>query len=65
MVLGIIEKSDLPLPTVPVLGKAGSAALLAYLYARSSGSATAHAFALGMASVAAYQLAKEGQISGF
>lgn len=65
IVLGLLEKADLGLPTIPVLGKKGTLALGLWFIARQTGSPLARDLAMGMAAVSAYELGKEGSISGY
>ncbi len=64
LALGLLEKADLGLPTIPLLGKTGTLALGLYVYSRMSKSRLARDLASGAAAVAAYQLARDGGISG-
>jgi len=65
-VLGFIEKQFPTLPTVPLLGRAGTIALGAHFLSkqgrRSSG--IFRDVALAGAAIAGYQLGKEGKVSG-
>lgn len=62
-VVGYIEKSGIAIPTVPMLGRAGSLALAAYfLGGKSPG--VMQDVAIGAAVIAGYELAKDGKISG-
>jgi hypothetical protein len=64
-VLGLIDKSQtINLPTIPFLGKAGTAALAAWGVGKYMHSQWADQAATGMACIAAYELAKEGHIDG-
>lgn len=65
-VLGFIEKQFPTLPTVPLLGRAGTIALGAYFLGKQ-GSGSSPIFrdvALAGAAIAGYQLGKEGKVSG-
>lgn len=64
LILGLAEKADLGLPQIPILGRKGTMALAAWAYARATGSKVARDIAIGMAAVSAYELGKEGSISG-
>jgi len=55
--LGILDKQGTALPTVPVLGRAGTAALAAYFMGF-------HDAATGLGSIALYEFAREGKIAG-
>lgn len=61
-ILGFIDKSFPNLPTVPLLGRAGSIAALAYFFGAKH--KIAQDVALAGSSVAGYELGKEGKISG-
>lgn len=63
--LGMIDKSDLDIPTVPFLGRAGTVGIAAYAIYRLTGNPWADAAATGILSIAAYELSKEGEISGY
>lgn len=63
-VLGMVEKSGVNIPTIPVLGRAGTLAVLAYFWSRNGGGAIAAQVACAAASVAGYQLAKSGKVEG-
>ena len=63
-VLGLVDKMFPNLPTIPVLGKAGTLAALAYFFAKGKGSGVARDAAIAGASIAGYQLGKEGKVSG-
>jgi hypothetical protein len=63
--LGLIEKMFPTLPTVPLIGRAGTIALGAYFIARRGhGGGILRDVALAAAAVAGYQLGKTGTISG-
>lgn len=63
-VLGLVDKMFPNLPTIPVLGKAGTLAALAYFFAKGKGSGIARDAAIAGASIAGYQLGTQGKISG-
>lgn len=66
-VLGFVEKTFPTLPTVPVLGRAGTIALAAYFLSRQGGIGSggiARDVALAAAVVAGYQIGKTGTIAG-
>ncbi len=64
--VGFIEKQNLLsfLPTVPMLGKKGTIAVLAYFWRKNGGPALAGDVALAAAVLSGYQLAKDGRIDG-
>lgn len=64
--LGFIEdKFGSSLPSIPVVGKKGALAILAYFAAKNGmGGGIARDIAVAAAAVAGYQLGKEGKISG-
>jgi hypothetical protein len=63
--LGFVDKNFPTLPTIPMLGRAGTIALVAYMLAGRGGLGTiAKDVALAGAAVAGYELGKEGKISG-
>jgi hypothetical protein len=62
--LGMIDKSAIDFPTVPFLGRAGTLGLLAWgAYKMTKNEWASHA-ATGLLAIAAYELSKEGSISG-
>lgn len=63
-VLGLLDKSGFALPTLPFLGKAGTAGVACWAIAKATKSAWADDMATGMLSIAAYELAKTGSIQG-
>ena len=65
-VLGFAEKRWTTLPTVPVLGRAGTIALAAYFLSKRGGtfSGVLRDVALAGAAVAGYEMGKEGKIAG-
>jgi hypothetical protein len=64
-VLGFIDKTFTTLPTIPILGRAGTIAMVAYFMSGRGGmGAIARDVALAGAAVAGYELGKEGKISG-
>jgi hypothetical protein len=67
-VMGFVDKSFTNLPTLPVIGRAGTIALAAYMLASKGGGggigAIARDVALAAAAVAGYELGKEGKVSG-
>lgn len=63
--LGFIDKSLPQLPTIPMLGRAGTIALGAYFFSRGkSGSGLIRDIALAASAVAGYQLGNQGHVSG-
>lgn len=68
LVLGLVEKSGIAdsLPTIPLLGKTGTLAAALYAWSRWGGGKSRlwRDLAAGATAVAAYQLGKEGSISG-
>lgn len=62
--LGILDKQGTALPTVPVLGRAGTAGLALWWLGRSNKSAQLQHAATGCLSIAMYELLKEGKIAG-
>lgn len=63
-VMGLLDKSGIDLPTLPFLGKAGTVGVAAWAVGKYMRSPWAEDLATGMLSIAAYELAKEGSISG-
>lgn len=63
-VLGLVDKMFPNLPTIPVLGKAGTIAAIAYFFSKGKGAGIARDTALAGASIAGYQLGTAGKISG-
>jgi hypothetical protein len=66
-VLGFIEKTFPTLPTVPILGRAGTIAIGAYFLSRQGGmghGGIVRDVALAAAVVAGYQIGKTGKIAG-
>jgi hypothetical protein len=62
--LGMIDKSAIDFPTIPFLGRAGTLGLLAWGAARMTKNEWASHAATGLLAIAAYELSKEGTISG-
>lgn len=63
--LGFIDKSlGATIPTIPLLGRAGTIALGAYLLAKGKGKGIMRDVALAAAAVAGYQLGHDGKVSG-
>jgi len=65
-IFGFVEKTFPTLPTVPILGRAGTIALAAYFLGRNShmGGGIVRDVALAAAAVAGYELGKDGKVSG-
>lgn len=65
-VVGMAEKSGIldNLPEVPMIGRKGLVAIIAYYWARHGGGGMARDVCLVMSAVAGYQFGKEGSISG-
>lgn len=64
LALGLIEKAGIDLPTVPLLGKAGTLGAAAWAVGKWGKSRMASHAATGFLAIAAYELGKEGHISG-
>jgi hypothetical protein len=62
--LGFLDKSSFNLPTIPILGKAGTVGLGLWAYGKYGHSAMAGNMATGPLSIAIYELVKEGSVSG-
>ncbi len=65
--LGFIDKHFPTLPTLPVIGRAGTIALGAYLVGRFTGmklGGLTRDVALAGAAVAGYEMGKDGKVSG-
>jgi hypothetical protein len=62
--LGFIEKMFPNLPTVPVIGRAGTIALGAYLLSKRGGMPIMRDVALAGAVIAGYQIGLTGKVSG-
>lgn len=63
-VLGLLDKQGTALPTIPVLGRAGTAGLALYWLAKTNKSAQLGHAATGCLSIAVYELMREGKIAG-
>lgn len=65
-VFGFVEKSFPTMPTVPILGRAGTIALVSYMLAKRGGmgGGILRDMALAGAAIAGYELGKDGKISG-
>jgi hypothetical protein len=64
--IGLAEKTGLldKLPTIPIVGRKGALAIAAYFWAKHGGGQMARDVAIAAATMSAYQLGKEGTISG-
>lgn len=65
-IVGFVEKSEVlkDLPDMPLIGKKGTVALVAYFWAKNSRSQLAWDVAFAGAALAGYQFGKEGKVSG-
>ena len=66
-IMGFIDKSFPNFPTVPILGKAGTIAVVAYFFGKSGGGqmgGLARDVALASAAVAGYELGSTGKVTG-
>ena len=63
-ILGYIDKHVTTLPTIPMLGKAGTIAVIAYLVGDKFKVPMARDVALAAAAVAGYEYASAGKIAG-
>jgi hypothetical protein len=63
-VLGLLDKQGTKLPTVPFLGRAGTAGVVLWWLAKNQKSAQLAHAATGCLSIAVYELTKSGVISG-
>lgn len=61
-ILGYLDKNGTQIPTVPMLGRAGTLAVIAY-FLRGKSPYISHA-AAGFAAIAAYEFTREGSVSG-
>lgn len=57
-VLGLLERNDVPLPYIDMLGRAGTYGLVAWAAGRYTGNQMAQHAASGLLAIAAYELAK-------
>jgi hypothetical protein len=62
--LGFVDKAFPQLPTIPVLGRAGSLALYAYFAGKGKGHGILRDIAIAGAAIAGYQLGGTGHVSG-
>jgi hypothetical protein len=65
-VLGFIEKHFPTIPTVPLIGRAGTIAIAAHFLSKSAGQSSGllRDVAISGAVIAGYQLGKEGKVAG-
>jgi len=63
-VLGWLDKQGTAIPTVPMLGRAGTIGVASYLLYKQSKSRMASHVATGALCIAAYELTNKGSISG-
>ena len=64
LALGLIEKAGIDLPTIPLLGKAGTLGVAAWAMGKWGKSRIASHAATGFLAIAAFELGKEGHING-
>ena len=64
LLLGFIDKQGTTVPTIPMLGKAGTLALACFAWGKYGHSPLADDLATGFATIAAYEYGKEGTVSG-
>lgn len=60
---GLLEKMGPAIPTIPVLGRAGTVAVAAYFFGGKK-QGLARDICLAAATLAAYELIKDGKIAG-
>lgn len=60
----LIEKMGPTIPTLPILGRAGSVAVAAYFFGGKSKAGIARDICLAASTLAAYQLMHDGKIAG-
>jgi hypothetical protein len=63
-VLGVLDKQGAKIPTIPLLGRAGSAGLAMYYAGKALNMPSVVEASTGALAVAAYELAKDGTIAG-
>lgn len=56
--LGLVERNDIPIPYIEVLGKPGTLGLVAWAVGKYTGNQMAQHAASGLLAIAAYELAK-------
>lgn len=62
--LGLLDKQGTALPTIPVLGRAGTVGVVLWYLGKSNHSPQLAHAATGALSIAAYELTKQGKIDG-
>jgi hypothetical protein len=63
-ILGVLDKQGTKFPTLPMVGRAGTAGLVLWYLAKSQRSAQMAHAATGCLAIAVYEMAKDGKISG-
>jgi hypothetical protein len=63
-VLGVLDKQGTKFPTIPMVGRAGTAGLLLWWLGKSQRSPQLAHAATGCLAIAVYEMAKDGKISG-
>lgn len=63
LILAYIEKNSMNVPTIPMLGRAGTLALASWWFRKHHKALVK--LASGFAAIAAYEWEKDGQIAGF
>jgi hypothetical protein len=65
-VIGMAEKANVfdALPEIPVVGRKGALAIVAYYWARHGGGQIARDVAIVAAAICGYQYGKEGKVDG-
>jgi hypothetical protein len=65
-VIGLAEKSGVldSLPEIPIIGRKGTLALVAFYWARHGGGPIARDVALAAAALCGYQWGREGKVTG-
>ena len=64
LLLGFLDKSGTSLPTVPLLGRAGTLGVGSYFLGKHMRSPTLNHAATGFLCIALYELGREGKIAG-
>jgi hypothetical protein len=64
LALGFIDKSFPTLPTIPLLGRAGTIAVAAYFLGKGSKGGLFRDVALAASAISGYQLGNKGSVSG-
>ena len=62
--LGVLDKQGTELPTVPMLGRAGTLGVATYFVGKQMRSPALDHAATGFLSIALYQFAREGKVAG-